>query len=384
MANETRRPKGGVRPRPGGGAAAAAPPARVAGGLLRAAGLALLLLAWTGCAPDGGSADAGGGERAVPEPDHTLTADRTHSRWSRTIEPVLRVEPGAVVEAFTREASAGQLTPESTVEDLADLSFDPIHPLTGPVYVEGARPGDVLAVTLHRVELGDWGWSAVIPGFGFLADEIGGPYLKTYRFGPDDSTARFDDRIEVPLRPFPGVVGVAPDTDSLLSTVPPRRNGGNMDDRDMVEGTTVYLPVLVEGALLSVGDGHAAQGDGEVSGTAIEAPLRIVYEVDLIRDPGFELASPQFVNERGYFVTGFAETLDGAARAATLHAVDYLVRQHDLDRTEAYVLASTAGNLKVAEAVDVPHMLVTMHLPRRVLPGTVGIQSGGEDEAAER
>ena len=142
-----------------------------------------------------------------------------------------------------------------------------------------------------------------------------------------------------------------------------------MDDRDVVEGTTVYLPVLVEGALLSVGDGHAAQGDGEVSGTAIEAPLRVVYRVELLRDPGWELPSPQYVNERGYFVTGFAETIDGAARAATLNAVDYLVHHHGLAPTEAYVLASVAGNLKVAEAVDVPHMLVTMHLPRSVLPG---------------
>lgn len=353
-------------------------------GPLRPARRALALAvaaALAGCAP----ADDASGDGSPPsqnEPDHTLTADQTHDRWSRTIEPVLRVEPGAVVEAFTREASAGQLTPESTAEDVAGLDFDPIHPLTGPVYVEGAEPGDLLAVTLHRVELGDWGWSAVVPNFGFLADEFEGPYLKTYRFEEGDSTARFSDRIEVPLRPFPGVVGVAPDTDSLLSTVPPRRNGGNMDDRDLVEGSTVYLPVLAEGALLSVGDGHAAQGDGEVSGTAIEAPLRIVYEVELLEDPGFELPSPQYVNERGYFVTGFAETIDEAARNATRAAVDYLVRRQGLERTEAYVLASTAGNLKVAEAVDVPHMLVTMHLPREVLPEPPALAAGNRDGGA--
>jgi acetamidase/formamidase len=329
------------------------------------------------CGPSGDADRQRAAERQAPEPDHTLTADRTHARWSRTIEPVLRVEPGAVVEAFTQEASAGQLSPASTAGDVAELDFGPIHPLTGPVYVEGAEPGDLLAVTLHRVEVGDWGWSAVVPGFGFLADEFEGPYLKTYRFEEGDSTARFSDRIEVPLRPFPGVVGVAPDTDSLLSTVPPRRNGGNMDDRDLVEGSTVYLPVLVEGGLLSVGDGHAAQGDGEVSGTAIEAPLRIVYEVELIEDPGFELPSPQYVNERGYFVTGFAETIDEAARNATRAAVGYLVRRQGLERTEAYVLASTAGNLKIAEAVDVPHMLVTMHLPRGVLPEAPALAAGG-------
>lgn len=354
---------------------------RPSGRLLRTAAAAVALLAWAGCSPgpDGGAEPAEETDDAVPEPEHTLTADQTHSRWSRTIDPVLRVPPGTVVEAFTEEASDGQLTPSSTVEDLADLSFDPIHPLTGPVYVEGAAPGDVLAVTLHRVELGDWGWSAVVPGFGFLSEEFTDPYLKTYRFEPGDSTARFSDRIRVPLRPFPGVVGVAPDTDSLLSTIPPRRNGGNMDDRDVVEGTTVYLPVLVEGALLSVGDGHATQGDGEVSGTAIEAPLRVVYRVELIEDPGWELPGPQYVNDRGYFVTGIAESIDGAARAATRNAIDYLVRHHGLERTEAYVLASTAGHLKVAEAVDVPHMMVTMHLPREVLPDSPGLAPVGAE-----
>lgn len=350
---------------------------------LLATAVALGPAAWAGCSGEG--ADVGAtssqAERSVPEPDHTLTADRPHSSWSRTIEPVLRVEPGAVVEAFTQEASAGQLTPESTADDLADVSFDPIHPLTGPVHVEGAEPGDVLAVTLHRVEVGDWGWSAVLPGFGFLSDEFRGPYLKTYRFGEGDSTARFSERISVPLRPFPGVVGVAPDTDSMLSTIPPRRNGGNLDDRDVVEGTTVYLPVLVEGALLSVGDGHAAQGDGEVSGTAIEAPLRIVYEVRLLEDPGRELPAPQYVNDEVYAVTGFAETIDEAARNATRAMVDYLVHRHGLERTEAYVLASTAGNLKIAEAVDVPHMLVTMQMPLEVLPGpaALGADAGGDD-----
>lgn len=342
----------------------------------------LALLAWAGCEPIGPGTAAGDGD-AAPEPDHTLTADQTHSRWSRTVEPVLRVEPGAVVEAFTEEASDGQLSPSSTAEDLADLSFDPIHPLTGPVHVEGAEPGDVLAVTLHRVEVGHWGWSAVVPNFGFLSDEFRGPYLKTYRFGAGDSVARFSDDIAVPLRPFPGVIGVAPDTDSLLSTIPPRRNGGNMDDRDVVEGTTVYLPVLVEGALLSVGDGHAAQGDGEVSGTAIEAPLRIVYEVRLIDDPGYELSAPQYLTDEVYAVTGFAETIDEAARRATRAMVDYLTRSQGLDRTEAYVLASTAADLKIAEAVDVPHMLVTMQIPLDVLPRPAGLEAAGSGDGAD-
>lgn len=311
-------------------------------------------------------------DAAAPAPDYTLTADQTHSRWSAAIPPVLRVPPGTVIEAYTAEASAGQLTAASGVGDLATLSFDPIHPLTGPVYVEGAEPGDVLAVTLHEIEVGDWGWTAVVPGFGFLADEFTEPWLRTFELGPDATHAEFGDGIRVPLRPFAGVMGVAPATDSMLSTIPPRRNGGNMDNRHMTAGTTVYFPVLVEGALFSLGDTHAAQGDGEVSGTAIEAPMRVVYELGLVKAPADAPVEPQYETADVYAVTAFAPTLDEAARKATRYMVDYLVAAHGLERTEAYVLASLAADLRIAEVVDVPHVLVAMHMPKSVL-GTVGV-----------
>ena len=168
-------------------------------------------------------------------------------------------------------------------EVLANVKFDPIHPLTGPVFVEGAAPGDVLKVTLHEIELQDWGWNAIMPGFGFLADQFTEPYLKTYETKSGDTHIAFNDKIKVPLKPFPGVMGVAPATGEMLSTIPPRENGGNMDDPHMVKGSTVYFPVFVEGALFSIGDGHATQGMGEVCGTAIEAPLRIVYEIEVLK-----------------------------------------------------------------------------------------------------
>lgn len=303
---------------------------------------------------------------AVPTPEYTLNAEQTHDRFSRTIPPVLRVPSGAVVEVYTQEASAGQLTPESKVEALSSLSFDPIHPLTGPVYVEGAEPGDVLAVTLHEFEVGDWGWAAVIPGFGYLADEFQEPYLKVFQIDKATNTARFSDRITIPLQPFAGVMGVAPATDSLLSTVPPRANGGNMDNRHMTAGTTVYFPVFVEGALFSIGDTHAAQGDGEVSGTGIEAPMRIVYEVRVIKG-GRAIAEPEYETDEFYAVTAHATTLDEAAKNATRYMVDYLAEVHGLDRPEAYILASLAADLRIAEVVDEPHVLVAMHMPKRVL-----------------
>lgn len=270
------------------------------------------------------------------------------------------------IAVSTQEASDQQLTPESSVDDLENLSFDPIHPLTGPVYVEGAEPGDMLKVTLHEVELGSWGWTAIIPGFGFLADEFDEPYLKTFEFDDGDNTAAFNDSIDIPLEPFPGVMGVAPETDSMLSTIPPRANGGNMDDPNMTEGTTVYFPVFVEGALFSIGDTHAAQGHGEVCGTAIEAPMRIVYEVEVIKGDR-EIQEPQYETDKYYAVTGFGETIDEASKKATRYMIDYLVEVHGMDRNDAYALCSLAGDLKIAEVVDVPHMLVTMHMSKDVL-----------------
>lgn len=304
--------------------------------------------------------------QSVPEADVTLTSDQTHNRWSSAIEPVVTVASGSVIRVGTEEASDQQLDVNSTVEDLNNLSFDPIHPLTGPVYVEEAEPGDVLKVTLHKIEMGDWGWTAIVPGFGFLADEFPDPYLRTFELGRDKKAVKFSEGINIPLKPFPGVMGVAPATDSMLSTIPPRANGGNMDDPNMTEGTVVYFPVFVEGALFSIGDTHAAQGLGEVCGTAIEAPMNIVYEVEVIKG-GMEIQEPQYETEDYYAVTGFGKTIDEAAKKATRYMIDYLVAEHGMNRNDAYALCSLAGDLKIAEVVDVPHMLVTMHMSKEVL-----------------
>ena len=306
-------------------------------------------------------------EIALSEPQiqYTLTREQTHNKFSSTIEPVLTVQSGAVIEAFTEEASDGQFNLNSTLEALDSLDFEPIHPLTGPVYVEDAQPGDVLKITLHKIELGDWGWNAILPGFGFLVDDIDGKYLKLYELGKDKTSVTFKDDIKLQLNPFPGVMGVAPDTTELLSTIPPRANGGNMDDPNMTEGTVMYFPVFVEGGLFSIGDGHAVQGLGEVCGTAIEAPLRIVYEIELLKDK--QIKEPQYETDEYYATTGFAPTLDEAAKKATLYMVNYLKANHGLTTDEAYALCSLAGDLQIAEVVDLPNMLVTMHISKSVL-----------------
>ncbi len=296
---------------------------------------------------------------------HTLTATNTHNKFSNAIAPVLSVKSGAVIEAFTKEASDGQFNMNSTLGALDSLDFEPIHPLTGPVFVEGAQPGDVLKVTLHQIELGDWGWNAIVPGFGFLADTLDVKYLKLYKLGKDCEKVMFTDDIAIKLNPFPGVMGVAPDTSELLNTIPPRANGGNMDDPNMTEGTIMYFPVFVDGGLFSIGDGHAVQGLGEVCGTAIECPLRIVYQVEVLKNKS--ISEPQYETKAYYATTGFGPTIDEAAKKATLYMVDYLKEEQGLSTEEAYALCSLQGDLQIAEVVDFPNMLVTMHMPKSVL-----------------
>lgn len=330
----------------------------------RFACIAVLFMIWllhcTGLPEDTGR------PKEVPTAEYFLTRDQTHNKFSRNIPPVLRVPSGAIIEAETEEASDEQILFDSDLQDVTNMKDDPIHPLTGPVYVEGAEPGDVLAVTLHKIEVGDYGWVAISPGFGFLADEFTEPYLKTYKLGKTVRDVRFTEKITIPFEPFPGVMGVAPDTEEMLSTIPPRSNGGNMDDPHLVEGTTVYFPVFVEGGLFSLGDVHAAQGAGEVCGTAIEIPARITYEVNVIKGKN-HVKEPQYETDDYYAVSAFGKTLDKAARKALRYMIDYLEAEHGLDRTEAYVLCSLAGDLKIAEVVDVPHMLVTMHISKEVL-----------------
>ncbi|MDE2652754.1 MAG: acetamidase/formamidase family protein [Gemmatimonadota bacterium] len=300
-----------------------------------------------------------------PVAEYTLGAENTHARWSASIPPVLTVPSGAVVEVLTKEASDGQITPATLEADLANVDFGLIHPLTGPIAVEGASPGDILAVTIHEVEVTGWVWATILPGFGFLAEEFTEPWIRGFEMEPGATEVAFNDDITIPLDPFPGVMGVAPATDSMLVTIPPRENGGNMDNRYLGPGTTVYFPVQVEGANFSIGDAHAVQGDGEVSGTAIEAPVRVVFTVEVMDNPR-GMVEPQYETDDYYAVTGFGTTIDEAARKATRYMIDYLVAEHGLSRNEAYVLCSLAGDLKISETVDVPHMLVSMHMPKGI------------------
>ncbi|WP_247003569.1 acetamidase/formamidase family protein [Halosolutus gelatinilyticus] len=311
--------------------------------------------------------------------DHRIDAedDTVHSAWDNGLEPVRTIEPGDVVRASCRDATNGQLDPDSTAADVPDLDIDPVHALTGPIAVDGARPGDVLQVELLDVEHEGWGYTAVLPGamdLGILADEFPEPALHVWDL--DGDVGRFVNGIEVPLNPFPGIVGVAPAADGAHSTFPPRSVGGNMDVKHLTAGSTLYLPVAVADALLSIGDCHAAQGDGEVCGTGIEAPMTVTFRVDVrsdlsIEQPQFETAgpfTPTGRDEQMYGTTGIADDMMEAARLAVRHMVDHLHDERGLRRSEAYILCSAAVDLKISEAVNAPNWVVSAYLPERIFP----------------
>ena len=176
------------------------------------------------------------------KPDFELSASQTHSKFSRSIEAAISVPSGSIVEVFTHEATGGQFDVDSSNDDLTNVDMDLVHTLTGPVFVEGAEPGDILAVELLEIEPADWGWMAIIPHFGLLTDDFGDTTkLRTFALNNERGYVDFADNIRIPLRPFAGVMGVAPDTDEMLDTTPPRANGGNLDDPNLTVGTTVYF-----------------------------------------------------------------------------------------------------------------------------------------------
>jgi acetamidase/formamidase len=302
----------------------------------------------------------------------TIHNQHHHFGWDNGIEPVLRVQPGAELEVGTVDASGGQLSVDSTAADVGALDFGRVNPVTGPVYIEGAEPGDVLEVEVQGFEENSWGWTALIPGFGLLADEFSEPYLHISNY--DSRSVSFTDEIALPFRPFPGTIGVAPAEKGIHSVVPPRHVGGNLDIRDLTIGTKLYLPVEVSGALFSVGDTHAAQGDGEVCGTAIETAMKIRVRLDLkkglrIDSPQFEVAPGAHVQDgsKGYYVTtGVAPDLMLASKDAIRSMIDYLGWEYSLAPELAYALCSVAVNLRISEIVDAPNWVVSAYLPKGI------------------
>lgn len=305
------------------------------------------------------------GTEKADEPQFTVPDTQTHTMFSADQKPAIRVPSGSVVEVFTHEATGGQFAPGANNEDLQSVDFSRVHTMTGPIYVEGAKPGGVLAVELIELEVADWGWMALLPQFGVFAGEINSTSMRTFKIDKAADTVEFAEGIVVPLKPFAGIMGVAPAAGEPLDTFPPRENGGNMDNPALIKGTTVYFPIFTEGALFSIGDTHAVQGFGEVSGTALEAPMRMVLRLSVVQDAR-PIQEPQYETDRYYATTGFATTLEAAAKKATRYMIEYLMAEKGLTEEDAYLLCSIAGDLLIPQMVDLPNMSVTMHMPKHI------------------
>jgi formamidase len=340
-----------------------------------------------------------------------------HNRWHEAIPPIVRVEPGDQVVMDTRDAFDGQIRPGATAEDVRRADLGPVHPLTGPVYIEGAEPGDLLEVKIIEVAPQPTAFTVHAPGFGFLRDLYPEPHMVNWEIAGGFAVSKDLPGVRIPGAPFMGVIGVAPSAqlrekirereaelarrggfalppdpagavptgelaEHALRTVPPRETAGNLDIKQLVAGTTLLIPVWTPGALFSVGDAHFAQGDGEVCGTAVEMAATFTAQLSLRKGVArqrkihsvqyFSETAPRRRPDRYYATTGLSVRGDGrnesedatlAARNAYLAMIDYLVHERGFDRQQAYSICSVAVDLAISEIVDVPNVVVSAFLP---------------------
>jgi formamidase len=405
--------------------------------LVGAAGAALLLSALAGAA----SADTSTVKwqtRVVVAKSGAHCADdaKCFNRYHHAIPAVARANPGDYIVFETRDALDSDLGLDSTPEDVSAVDLNLVHPMTGPVHVNGAERGDVLAVTLVDIEPDEYGYTVIVPGFGFLRDLYPEPYVVNWKLSPLKATSDGMPGVAVPMQAFMGSVGVLPGEpevqkwlarerelgavggagfltpeptgaqpaavcgpegshkDACLRTIPPRENGGNMDVKQMQVGTTLLLPCFIDGCGLFVGDVHYAQGDGEVSGTAVEMGARVTVVTEVLKGRGADITQPHFegnaqlkatmparfyatlglpLKKKGEippFVTyldskkiesleNLSEDLTLAARDALIQMIDYLIKERGLTREQAYILCSVAVDLRIGQVVDVPNYVVS-------------------------
>ncbi len=304
---------------------------------------------------------------------HDLRPDGVHFKWDIDNHPVLTIQAGDTVSLESRDVSDNQVTPESTSADVPTIDWERVYPLAGPIAVEGAVPGDTLAVEILELHTKEWGWTAIIPGLGLLPDDFEAPYLRIFDLA-DGKHAFLREDIAIPIEPFLGTMGVCPSGARQQEVMPPGQFGGNMDTRQLVQGATLYLPVQVEGALFSCGDAHAAQGDGEVCVTGIETPMGATLRFTVEKER--EIPAPQFrtpgpltpkANAGDWYgTTGVGSDLYAAAQGAIRAMIAHVSSISGLSAEDAYVLSSLCVDLKISEIVDAGEYVVSALLPLNV------------------
>jgi len=300
---------------------------------------------------------------------HHLGRNVAHHSWDRSEPAALRVAPGAEVHLALRDGSNGQVVPTTSSAELLGLDLSKMDPLTGPVWVESAQPGDAVVVDVLDIRLANVGWSGIIPGLGLLSEHFPGPYVRSWELTGEDVEVGAGHRFK--MKPMLGVVGVAPAAPGAHPTTVPTAAGGNIDVKYVSAGSRLLLPVFTEGALLSLGDPHALQGDGELSGTAIECEADTVVRVDLRRDmhldaPVVETVPDGSDPEAYRSFLGVGPDLYVAAQEASLRATEAVAASMRLEPHEAYALLGTIAELRIHEVVDRPNWVVGCMVPLRL------------------
>ena len=375
--------------------------------------------------------------------DHCVDDPNCFNRYHPAIKPVVRAKPGDLITFETRDALDSDLTVRSLPKDVLAIDLNLVHPMTGPVYVEGAKRGDILAVTLIDIEPDEYGYTTIVPGFGFLRDMFTEPFIANWQLNRLEAISAEVPGVKIPFRGFMGSVGVLPGAPEVakwlkretalgeaggialppeptgalpssvcgpegsnkaecLRTIPPRENGGNMDVKQMVVGTTLLLPCFIDGCGLFVGDVHYAQGDGEVAGTAIETGAKVTVRTEvrkgmasiIKRGPHFEGGSQlkSLEPDKFYATVGYptkeageippystyldsqkiaplenlSEDLTVAARASLVEMIEWLVKTKGYTKQQAYVITSVACDLRIGNLVDLPNYAVSTICPLEI------------------
>jgi len=300
---------------------------------------------------------------------HYFPDDQVHFTWDTSHEPVLEIESGDTVVVHTRDVSDGQIGPDSDTSAIAGLDWDRVYPLAGPIAVAGAEPGDTLAIEVLDLHTEGWGWTAILPELGLLTEDFPDPYLRIFDISNGDRA--YLGPATIPLDPFLGTMGVCHEGATAVPVMPPGTFGGNMDTRQLHQGTTLFLPVQVSGAMFSTGDAHGCQGDGEVCVTGLEAPMYASLRFTLqkgrtIPAPQYRMAVPPPVIGPQYGTTGVGGDLYKAAQDAVRAMVEHVSKTYDMSPEDAYLLASLCVDLRISEIVDAGQYIVSALLPEMV------------------
>jgi acetamidase/formamidase len=304
---------------------------------------------------------------------HHLHDEQVHFTWDAGNQAVLNIDSGDTVVVWTRDVSDNQIKPDSDTSVIDGLDWDRVYPLSGPIAIDGAQPGDTLAIEILDIHTQGWGWTAILPGLGLLPENFPNAYLRVFDLSHGDLAYMRDD-IAIPLEPFFGTMGVCPAGASAQPVMPPGTFGGNMDTRQLVRGATLYLPVEVQGALFSCGDAHGAQGDGEVCVTGLEAPMFAALRFTL--EKGRSIPAPQYrtpapltprVDSAPFYgTTGVGGDLYVAAQDAVRAMVNHIATSYSVSGEDAYLLCSLVVDLKISEIVDAGQYIVSAVLPEAV------------------